>query len=141
MALHGQKNENPFCPLMARTNGSCAAWLEVQEKIASGATDQPKTAVCFAGLTDATVPLRVGERLIGFLQTGQVMLQLLKWGLDIGLNRAEEDYFHTKILSPDDSGSRKEKSFRRPFGVSRNPRAANDNGRPATPAWQAQRKV
>ena len=25
MALHGKENENPFCALMAQTNGSCAA--------------------------------------------------------------------------------------------------------------------
>jgi glutamate---cysteine ligase / carboxylate-amine ligase len=43
---------------------------------------------------------------------------------------------HVHVAIPD-----REKSFRRPFGVSRNPRAANDNGRPATPAWQAQRKA
>jgi AraC-like DNA-binding protein/ligand-binding sensor protein len=112
MALHGKANENPFCALMAQTNASCAACLDVQEKITSGTTDQPKTAVCFAGLTDAAVPVRVGERLIGFLQTGQVMLhapqkaqfdrtarQLVKWGLDVDLRRAEETYFHTKVLS------------------------------------------
>src|SRR4051812_27178345 len=74
VALHGQENENPFCALMAQTNGSCAACLEVQEKLTTGPDDGARTAVCFAGLTDAAVPLRVGERLIGFLQTGQVML-------------------------------------------------------------------
>jgi AraC-like DNA-binding protein/ligand-binding sensor protein len=112
IALHGKENENPFCALMARTNGSCAACLEVQDKITRDPTDQPKTAVCFAGLTDAAVPVRVGERLIGFLQTGQVMLhapqqaqfdrtaqKLMKWGLDVDLTKAEEAYFHTKVLS------------------------------------------
>src|SRR3712207_6398426 len=74
MALHGKENENPFCALMARTNGSCAACHEVQEKLTTGATDQPKMVRCFAGLVDAAVPVRVGDRLIGFLQTGQVML-------------------------------------------------------------------
>jgi AraC-like DNA-binding protein len=112
MALHGKKNENPFCALMAKTNGSCAACLEVQEKITSGGSEKARTAVCFAGLTDAAVPVHVGERLIGFLQTGQVMLeapkkarfertarQLLKWGHEVDLNRAEDAYFHTKVLS------------------------------------------
>ena len=36
-------NENPFCALMAQSNGSCAARLRVQQKIGEGATDQPKT--------------------------------------------------------------------------------------------------
>ena len=112
MALHGKENENPFCSLMAQSNGSCAACLDVQQKIGEGATDQPKTITCFAGLTDAAVPVRVGERLIGFLQTGQVMLrepqkekfdrtaqQLVKWGLDVDLRKAEDAYFHTKVLT------------------------------------------
>jgi AraC-like DNA-binding protein/ligand-binding sensor protein len=112
MALHGKEKENPFCALMARTNGSCAACLEVQDRLTANATDKPKSAVCFAGLTDAAVPVRVGDRLIGFLQTGQVMLKapqkaqfdrtaqkLMKWGLGVDLSKAEEAYFHTKVLS------------------------------------------
>ena len=112
MALHGKENENPFCALMAQANSSCAACLEVQEKIGDNPTDQPKTVKCFAGLTDAAVPVRVGEKLIGFLQTGQIMLekpqkerfdrtarQLVRWGLDVDLTKAEEAYFHTKVLS------------------------------------------
>ena len=112
VALHGKENENPFCALMARTNGSCAACLEVQDKLTRDPTEQPRTATCFAGLHDAAVPVRVGERLIGFLQTGQVLLnapekerfdrtakQLVRWGLDVDLTRAEEAYFHTKVLS------------------------------------------
>ena len=112
MALHGKENENPFCALMAQTNGSCAACLEVQQKIGEGATDQPKTVTCFAGLSDAAVPVRMGDRLIGFLQTGQVMTsaprkekfdrtarQLVKWGLDVDLRKAEDAYFHTKVLT------------------------------------------
>jgi AraC-like DNA-binding protein len=112
MALHGKKNENPFCALMAKTSRTCAACLEVQARITSGVTDQPKTAVCFAGLTDAAVPIRVGDRLIGFLQTGQVMLQppkkaafdrtahqLRKWGRAADLGRAEDAYYRTRVLS------------------------------------------
>jgi AraC-like DNA-binding protein len=112
VALHGKENENPFCALMAQSNGSCAACLETQDKLTRDAGTEPRTATCFAGLHDAAVPLRVGERLIGFLQTGQVLLeqpqkqrfdrtakQLVRWGLNVDLGRAEEAYFHTKVLS------------------------------------------
>ncbi|CAN5305385.1 hypothetical protein BH20VER2_BH20VER2_04560 [soil metagenome] len=44
MALHGKEHENPFCALMSQANGSCAAYLEVQQKIGEGATDQRKLA-------------------------------------------------------------------------------------------------
>lgn len=112
IALHGSENENPFCALMAQTSSGCAACLEVQHQISEGATDQPKSVTCFAGLSDAAVPVRVGDRLIGFLQTGQVMTspprkekfdraarQLVKWGLDVDLRKAEDAYFHTRVLT------------------------------------------
>jgi AraC-like DNA-binding protein/ligand-binding sensor protein len=112
-ALRGHKFENPFCALMAETNRSCAACLEVQDQAAKGARDQPATITCFAGLSDSAVPIRVGERLVGFLQTGQVALtprtkagfaritrRLLEWGLSTNIQRLEEAYFHSKVLSP-----------------------------------------
>jgi AraC-like DNA-binding protein/ligand-binding sensor protein len=112
MALHGKEHENPFCARMAQANSSCAACLEVQQKLGENPGEEAKTVTCFAGLADAAVPVRVGERLIGFLQTGQVMLdkprkakfdrtarQLVKWGLDVDLREAQEAYFHTKVLT------------------------------------------
>ena len=35
---------------------------------------EPKTLKCFAGLCDSAVPVRVGNNLIAFLQTGQILL-------------------------------------------------------------------
>ena len=111
IALHGRENENPFCALMARTNGSCAACLDVQDNLTREPGPHSRTATCFAGLHDAAVPVHVGERLVGFLQTGQILLnapdkqrfartakQLVRWGLDVDLSQAEEAYFHTKVL-------------------------------------------
>ena len=37
---------------------------------------EPKTLKCFAGLCDSAVPVRVGENLVAFLQTGQILLRL-----------------------------------------------------------------
>ena len=84
--------ENPFCALMASTNQTCAACLQLQRRVEEGAGLKPKTLQCFAGLCDSAVPIRVGENLIAFLQTGQILLhrpsrreftrlarQLLKW--------------------------------------------------------------
>ncbi len=68
---------------------------------------------CFAGLCDTAVPVKAGEKLIGFLQTGQVLLkkptkrqfaktsqQLVDWGLKVNLKQLEESYFHTRVLTP-----------------------------------------
>ncbi len=107
----GDPKENPFCALMAQSNQSCAACLQLQRRVEEEAKLEPKTLKCFAGLCDSAVPVRVGENLIGFLQTGQILLhtpakqefakvtrQLLKWGTEVDLKRLEEAYFQTRIL-------------------------------------------
>ena len=112
MVHKGKKFENPFCALMAESNKSCAACLEVQQKIASGAGHGPRTVRCFAGLCDTGVPVSVGEEVVGFLQTGQIMLKkptkkqfnrtasdLVQWGLKVDLRKLEEAYFQTRVLT------------------------------------------
>jgi AraC-like DNA-binding protein/ligand-binding sensor protein len=111
LPLHGVKNENPFCALMATTNKSCAACLELQKRVEVEAQLEPKTLKCFAGLCDSAVPVRVGENVIAFLQTGQILLhqptkeqftrttaQLLKYGSEIDVKQLEEAYFQTRVL-------------------------------------------
>ncbi|HVU36037.1 MAG TPA: PocR ligand-binding domain-containing protein [Opitutaceae bacterium] len=73
--LHDSKLVNPFCALMAATNKSCAACLQLQEKLAQNASAEACTVQCYAGLTESAVPIRVGENVLGYLQTGQVLLQ------------------------------------------------------------------
>jgi AraC-like DNA-binding protein/ligand-binding sensor protein len=110
---HATKYENPFCEILSQHNRSCAACLEVQQKIVESPGSAPKTVRCFAGLCDTAVPVKTGEKLIGYLQTGQVLLkqptkrqfarttkQLLEWGLKVDLKKLEEAYFHTRVLTP-----------------------------------------
>src|ERR1700745_3560137 len=91
-------NENPFCAMMAQTNRTCAACLEVQQQAIDTATDRAATITCFAGLSETAIPIRLGERRIGFLQTGQIALKkpskagfarivtkIIDWGLQIDL--------------------------------------------------------
>ena len=112
LAMHEQPNENPFCALMARSNRICAACLEVQRKLTEKAGDRSRTVTCFAGLSDSAVPIRIGDQLIGFLQTGQILLNqptkfrfdrtartLVNWGVKVDLGKAREAYFHTRVLS------------------------------------------
>src|SRR5258706_13514027 len=73
-AQRGKKHENPFCVLMASHSRSCAACLEVQQKIAESPQRTAKTVICFAGLCDTAVPVHLGNELVGFLQTGQGLL-------------------------------------------------------------------
>jgi len=107
----GDPKENPFCALMARTNQSCAACLQLQRKVEEQAQMEPKTLRCFAGLCDSAVPVRVGDNLVAFLQTGQVLLHqpnkrefrkftrdLIKLGVETDLTRLEQAYFQPRVL-------------------------------------------
>lgn len=109
---HNDPKENPFCALMATTNQSCAACLQLQRKVEVEARFEPKTLKCFAGLCDSAVPVRVGDNLVAFLQTGQVLLhtptkaqfakatrELLKFGTKMDLKRMEEAWFQSRVVS------------------------------------------
>ncbi len=112
-SLHDHPHENPFCALLAKSNKSCAACLEMQETLSESPGASPRTAVCFAGFSETSIPLRFGHQLVGFLQTGQVFVedgptndrfartarQLMEWGLNTDLTRMEEAWFHTRVLS------------------------------------------
>ena len=109
---HGDPKESPFCALMAQSNHSCAACLQLQKRVEEEARLEPKTLKCFAGLCDSAVPVRVGDNLIAFLQTGQILLhtpakadftratlQLVEWGTEADLKRLEEAYFQTRVVT------------------------------------------
>jgi hypothetical protein len=59
----GDPNENPFCALMAGTNQSWAACLQMQTKIEEQADIEPSTFGCFAGLCVSAVRVRIGKTL------------------------------------------------------------------------------
>jgi AraC-like DNA-binding protein len=109
---HGDPKEGPFCALMAQSNRSCAACLQLQKRVEEEARLEPKTLKCFAGLCDSAVPVRVGENVIAFLQTGQILLHaprkseftratrdVLQFGTHVDLKRLEEAYFQTRVIT------------------------------------------
>ncbi len=75
VAQKDNPHQNPFCALMAAQSRSCAACLQMQQELSEKATDAPVTATCFAGLSDSAVPVKLGDQVIGYLQTGQVALR------------------------------------------------------------------
>ncbi len=108
----GDPKENPFCALMATSNHSCAACLQLQRRVEQEARLEPQTLKCFAGLCDSAVPVRVGEHLVAFLQTGQILFhaprrgnfskatrELLKLGTEIDVKALEEAYFQTRVIT------------------------------------------
>jgi len=111
LSHHGDPKENPFCALMASSNKSCAACLQLQRRVEEEASLEPFTLKCFAGLCDSSVPVRVGDNLVAFLQTGQVFLekpdsrlfaktakQIIAFGTVVDMKRVEEAWFQSRVL-------------------------------------------
>lgn len=109
--MHASKKQNPFCAQMAGNNKTCGACLQLQQKVESAASTEAKTLQCFAGLSESAVPVRIGEQVIGFLQTGQVLhreptraqfkrmvRQLKAWGSDEPGAGLEKAYFQTRVI-------------------------------------------
>ena len=112
-ALEGKRYQNPFCAMLAKTSRTCAACLESQKKMQDMPGEGPKTVTCFAGLCDTAVPVRAGDKVIGYLQTGQVALrkpnavqfnkiteQLVDWGVTVDLTQLQDAYYHSRTLAP-----------------------------------------
>jgi AraC-like DNA-binding protein len=109
---HGKRNEGPFCSLISAKSRACASCLSVQERLTTLASDEPQSITCPNGLCDTAVPVRLGERLIGFLQTGQVFRkkpsetqferaarQVADWGLEVPRETLRQAYFGTRVVS------------------------------------------
>jgi AraC-like DNA-binding protein len=109
---HGKRNENPFCQMMSQKSRACSACLQVQEALSQTATIEAQTVTCPVGMCDTAVPVKLGDRLIGFLQTGQVFRKkptasqfertaklAEEWGMVTDRDKMEEAYFDTKVIS------------------------------------------
>jgi AraC-like DNA-binding protein/ligand-binding sensor protein len=116
--LQASKNANPFCRLMAATNKSCAGCLRLQQEVEDSTSHGARTLECYAGLSESAVPIRVGEDIVAYLQTGQVFLRrptpaqfrrtlrhLADWGLEASRAEIEKTYFATRVVSKPQYGS------------------------------------
>src|SRR3954452_21343782 len=72
-----------------------------------------RTVTWFAGLSESAVPVYVGDHILGFLETGEVMLknptkkrfasitrQLRVWGYKVNWKQLEQAYFRSYVLPP-----------------------------------------
>ena len=84
----------------------------MQASVKNAAKDRPHTAICHAGLSETAVPVRLGNRLIGFLQTGQIFHKCpteqrfhrtVEWlrGLEVDFDPQElrTAYFRTRVVA------------------------------------------
>lgn len=108
---HGHHKENIFCSLMSEKSRSCSACLQVHEKLCEKSTNEAKTVTCALGLSDTAVPVRLGDRLIGYLHTGQVFRKTptkaqfektakltTEWGVQASRETLRRAYFSGKVV-------------------------------------------
>lgn len=112
--LNDRPGSNAFCQLMAKSNQACASCYALQKRIEEEAGLDPRSLHCFAGMCESAVPVRVGAKVIAFLQTGQILLHqpdadqlsktsrlLMEWGSQVDLKKAEEALLATTVLTPE----------------------------------------
>ncbi len=73
--MQGARNVNPFCALIMQTSKTCASCLELQARAEREAALEAKTVECMGGLHDSLVPIKLGDAVVAFLQTGQVLFR------------------------------------------------------------------
>lgn len=106
---HDRSVENPFCHFMRQHNESCRTCLHMNGAEPAGTVDH----TCFAGIHVTGVPIRLHDQVIGYLQTGEVLLsqpteeqltattkQLLDWGLTSNPDDMHDLIRAGHILSP-----------------------------------------
>jgi AraC-like DNA-binding protein/ligand-binding sensor protein len=115
---HGKRHENDFCSLLSKKSRACAACLQMQESLRQKAQSEPGSVTCAVGLSDTAVPVRMSDRLVGYLQIGQVFRKkptneqfrkverlCEKWGIEAGHEELRQAYFSGKVMSPKEHDS------------------------------------
>jgi AraC-like DNA-binding protein len=110
---HNKRNENPLCAIMSQKSRACAACLQLQEKLCLKAAKGAETMTCAVGLSDSAVPVWMSDRLIGFLQIGQVFRKkptaaqfekvvklCADWGIEASRETLKQAFFAGKVVSP-----------------------------------------
>ena len=112
LPFSGRRKENSFCALIGSRSRTCAGCLQLQEKLSQSASANPASVTCPYGLCETAVPIRLGNKTIGFLQTGQVMRRkptlkqfndalkkLEVQGLEVEPEAVKKAYFQTPVVS------------------------------------------
>src|SRR6202035_496316 len=113
-AHHGKEDRNSFASILARFNKARAACLRAQTDASREPDSTTRTVTWCAGLCESAVPVYVGDHILGFLETGEVMLknptkkhfatitrQLRAWGYKTDWKQLERACFRTCVLSTD----------------------------------------
>jgi AraC-like DNA-binding protein/ligand-binding sensor protein len=69
----GKQNQNPFCALLAEHPKSLAVCLQAHQEMINRTGELPHTVTCPFGLTETAIPVKLGNKIIGYLRIGQVL--------------------------------------------------------------------
>lgn len=112
LPYRGHKRENKYCALMASKSSACAACLQTQQRLSEIAVREPQVVTCDSGLIEIAVPVRLGEKVLAFLQTGQAHKRnptnagfrriepiIKRWGIRVGSQELRKAYFGTPTVT------------------------------------------
>src|SRR6201981_2098264 len=112
-AHHGKEDGDSLASILSRFNKARAACLRAQTNASREPDSTTRSVTWFAGLSESAVPVYVGDHILGFLETGEVMLknptkkhfatitgQLRAWGYKTDWKQLERAYFRSCVLSP-----------------------------------------
>jgi len=110
--MAGSRRISSFCALLAGKNKACSACLELQVRLEAEPLEDTRTVCCFAGLSESAIPVKAGGRVIGYLQTGQILLSppteadfkaivaaLEKWKTSPDHGLLRHAFFETRVLT------------------------------------------
>ena len=111
LAHSGNPHQNGFCALMCGSSRSCAACLQMQQRVCDGVKGAPCTMSCSFGLSETAVGVKISQNIIAYLQTGQIFFkpptstqttralkQIREWGLNLDMQEAARRYNETPVV-------------------------------------------
>ncbi len=117
LAHHGKKHENAFCAMLAENPATLSVCLEAHESMIRHTSETAHTVTCPFGLTETAVPIKLGEKTIGYLRIGQVLRRapsradtekvnrsLLEHGVPFTAEMRKA-WDHNPLISPDKYGA------------------------------------
>src|SRR5437762_9192804 len=116
---HGKEDhDGSFASILTRFNKARSACLKAQSDASREPDSTTRTVTWFAGLSESAVPVYIGDHILGFLETGEVMLknptkkhfasitrQLRAWGYKADWKQLERAYFRSCVLRSEEHTS------------------------------------
>jgi AraC-like DNA-binding protein/ligand-binding sensor protein len=114
MTACDKHHTNPFCELLTGQNKACEFCSRFRQNLTLKQEFEHQTSICFAGLCESSVPIRSGTKIIGYLLTGEVAIdiptperfakmlrKLREWEVAFDESHLHNTYFSTRVMSPE----------------------------------------